>query len=305
MVTNGSSFWEAFKSRDDLEKFGPDALLLFALQLRFGIEDISMEASNSLVEGGDDKKADLIYIDSESGYAVIVQAYMSQSLDKKEAPANKASDLNTAISWLLNRRIDDLPITIKSHAEELQQAIRDKAIKRIYIWYVHNLPESENVKRELATVELTSKSAIKVNFPECDDIDIQALEVGTSTLEEWYKSISTPILVSEEFQIPIPGGFEIGEADWKAYVTSISAKWLYQQFKLYKSKLFSANVRDYLGSRDSDTNINNAMKQTAHEDPKHFWVYNNGITVLVHEFKEIEKGGPKEIYFKGFGVGCQ
>lgn len=296
------SFWEAFTSRDDLNQFGVDALLLFALQLRFGIEDIGVVASNSLTEGGDDKKADLVYIDSEVGHAVIAQTYVSRDMDKKEAPANKASDLNTAVSWLLSRPINELPQGIKPHAEELRQVIEDRAIKTINIWYVHNLPESANVKNELMTVEYRAREAIKANFPTYDDIGIQALEVGIHTLEEWYKSISTPILVSEEFTIPISGGFEISDTDWKAYVTSIPAKWLYEQFQAYKTNLFSANVRDYLGSRNVDENINNGIKDTAHSDPGHFWVYNNGITVLVHKFEERKHADKLGIYIKGFAI---
>lgn len=303
METNRALFWEAFNSRDDLSEFGVDALLLFALQMRFGIEDILTIAENSLTEGSGDKKVDLVYIDSESEHAVIAQAYMSESMDKKEAPANKASDLNTAVSWLLSPPISDLPESIKSHAEELRQAINDGLIKYIYIWYVHNLPESANVENELATVELTANAAIKAHFPSSTGIEIQAVEVGTDTLEQWYKSISTPILVSGEFTIPISGGFEISDADWKAYVTSIPAKWLYEQFKTYKTMLFSANVRDYLGSRKADANINNGIKETAHDDPRHFWVYNNGITVLVHKFEEMKKGDKVEaICIKGFAI---
>lgn len=296
------SFLEAFNSRDDLNQFGVDALLLFALQLRFGIEDVGVVASNSLTEGGDDKKADLVYIDSEVGHAVIAQTYMSQDMDKKEAPANKASDLNTAVAWLLSRPTNGLPQGIKPHAEELHQVIEDKAIKTINIWYVHNLPESDNVKNELITVEHGARDAIKANFPAYDNIEIQALEVGIHTLEEWYKSISTPILVSEEFTIPISGGFEISDTDWKAYVTSIPARWLYEQFQAYKTDLFSANVRDYLGSRKVDENINNGIKDTAHSDPGHFWVYNNGITVLVHKFEPRKHGDIMEIYIKGFAI---
>lgn len=302
MNTKGFSFWAAFESRDDLSQFGVDALLLFALQLKFGIEDISVVASNSLTEGSDDKKADLIYIDSELGHAVIAQAYMSEDMSKKEALRNKASDLNTAISWLLIRPITGLPMSIKSHAEELRQAIKDGAIKTIYIWYVHNLPESQNVQNELTTVEHTAISAIQSRFSDCGEIEIQALEVGTTTLEEWYKSISTPILVTEEFTIPISGGFEIGEADWRTYVTSIPAKWLYEQFQLYKTKLLSADVREYMGSRKVDKNINYGIKQTAHDDPEHFWVFNNGITALVHEFEERKRNGEREIYFKGISI---
>jgi len=302
MATSNSVFWTAFSSREDLAQFGNDALLLFALQLKLSIEDILILASNSLTEGNDDKKADLVHIDAEEGYVVIAQTYVSQDINKKSAPSNKASDLNTAVSWLLNRPIEDLPLSMKPQAEELRQAIKDRTIRSIHIWYVHNLPESKNVRQELATVEHTAKSAIKAHFPESSDIDIQALEVGISTLKEWYQAISTPILVSDEFIIPISGGFDIGYADWKAYVTSIPAKWLYEQFKKHKTKLFSANVRDYLGSRNEDRNINNAIKNTAHDDPKHFWVFNNGITVLVHEFKPKKRRGQTEIWVKGFSI---
>jgi len=303
MKTNIPSFWQAFTSRDDLSKFGVDALLLFALQMRFGIDDILTIAENSLTEGSDDKKVDLVYIDSESEHAVIAQTYMSERMDKKEAPANKATDLNTAVSWLLSPPISDLPESIKSHAEELRRAISEGLVKYIHIWYVHNLPESKNVENELATVELTANAAIKTSFPSPAIMGIQALEVGINTLEQWYKSILTPILVSEEFTIPISGGFEISDGDWKAYVTSIPAIWLYERFQSYKTMLFSANVRDYLGSRKVDANINNGIKETAHDDPGHFWVYNNGITVLVHEFLEMKTDDKVvAIRIKGFAI---
>jgi len=46
--------------------------------------------------------------------------------------------------------------------------------------------------------------------------------------------------------------------------------------------LFSANIRDYLGSRLSDSNINNGIKATAENEPHNFWVFNNGVTALVN-----------------------
>ena len=82
MNLNQSKFWSAFISRDDLEQFKVDALLLFALQLRFGVDDIFTIATNSLTEGSDDKKADMVYIDTDSGYAVIAQTYLSRSLSE-------------------------------------------------------------------------------------------------------------------------------------------------------------------------------------------------------------------------------
>lgn len=307
MVIRASKFWDAFESRDDLKQYGFNALLLFALQLKFGIEDIDIIAANSLTEGSDDKKADLVHIDAEEGYAVIAQTSISKEIiDKqgkhKEAKANKASGLNTAISWLLSRSIDKVPEKLKTHAEELRRVISEGTIKRLYIWYVHNLFESHNVKNELETVEHTTSSVIKTHFPEYKNIKIQALEIGRNTLDEWYKAILTPILVNNKFHIPITNGFEIAEGDWQAYVTAIPATWLFKLYNKYGTDLFSADVRDYLGSRGSDDNINNGIKKTAKDDPEHFWVYNNGITVLVHTFKETKKDKLRKIHIKGFSI---
>jgi hypothetical protein len=306
------SFWAAFNSRDDLKKYGVDALLLFALQLKFGIdiEDIDLIASNCLTEGGEDKKADLIYIDYEAAHVVIAQTYIAKSLigkdgKPKKAKANKAADLNATVSWLLATPISNLPEKLKSHAEELRRAITDGGISTIHIWLVHNQPESTNVRDELNTVEHTTDSIIKANFPSFSSIgkiEIQALEVGKNTLEAWYQSVQNPILVSKVFTIPISNGFEIKEGDWRSFVTAIPAAFLHKLYGEYKNDLFSADIRGYLGSRESDKNINKGMEQTAGEDPGHFWVYNNGITVLVNNFKPIKTGGLKKLRINGFSI---
>ena len=144
MSKKNYSVLECFKHRVDLKKYKDDGLLLFAVQLRYGIEDIDTLASESLTEGGDDKKTDLLYIDKERGIALIAQAYFSRSEKHKSAKANKASDLNTAITLLLNAPLEKIPPDLKSHASELRQVITDREINSLQIWYVHNLQESKN-----------------------------------------------------------------------------------------------------------------------------------------------------------------
>jgi len=100
-----------------------------------------------------------------------------------------------------------------------------------------------------------------------------------------YKSLTTPILVSDKLSVSASEGFNISAADWRAFITTIPADWLYRLFKQYDSKLFSANIRGYLGSRNADANINNGIKQTAKDDPEHFCVFNNGITAITHDFQ--------------------
>jgi AIPR protein len=52
----------------------------------------------------------------------------------------------------------------------------------------------------------------------------------------------------------------------------------------YRDALSSANVRDYLGSRQASRNINRQMERTVEKEPQNFWIYNNGITVLTNGF---------------------
>jgi hypothetical protein len=277
------SFYPNYASRNDLiEKYGDNALLLYALQLKYSIEDIDEVATDSLVDGSDDKKADLVYIDGENEEAVIAQGFLSQR-DRDEAPANKASDLNTAVTWLLTRQIEDLPDRLKSAARELRQRISDNEIKRITVWYSHNCPESENVNQELISVEHTLSSILREHYSD-NSIESHSKEVGLETLEAWYQGLTIPILMTDEITVSNCEGFESSGEDWISFSTSIRASDLYDLFQAHGTTLFSANVRDYLGSRRSDSNINNGIKNSAVNAPSNFFVYNNGITALTNDF---------------------
>ncbi len=278
------STWEqAFNSRTDLKQYDDNALGLFALALRFGLDDLDAVAADSITDGSDDKKCDIVHIDPVEGYAVLAQCYRS-SRPRASAPANKASDLNTGISWLLQRREPDLPRRLRPAARALRQAITDGSIRDLHVWYVHNLPESTNVKDELVSVEHTLDSALNTHFPD-SKIRVTTLEVGTKVLEEWYTDTQSPILVSNAFDIHVPSGFEVSGDKWKAYVTTVPGQFLYDAYRRHGTKLFSANVREYLGSRRSDANINNGIKRSASDAPSDFWVYNNGLTILVHSYR--------------------
>lgn len=280
-----TAFLSAFQSRADLAGYGNNALLLFALELKYQIPDIHSVAVNALTDGPDDKKCDLIYVDRDRGIAIVAQGYLSSDSTKAAAKANKAADLNVAASWLLTTPLEALPPRLQSAAAELRAALENKEIDSLQFWYVHNLPESSQVRHELQVVANTARAACATHYPMAGVTEITALEVGTKTLEEWYRSLTIPILVTDDFAVPIEGGFEIAEVDWQAFVTAVPAEWLYEVFTQYGSQLFSANVRGYLGSRKALANINNGIKDTASDNPAHFWVYNNGITALVHAFQ--------------------
>lgn len=293
--------WEqALEARDDLKVYGDNALGLFALALRYAIDDLHSTAAESITDGSDDKKCDILHIDLEEGIAIVAQCYMSTK-PRQSAPANKASDLNTAVGWLLQRPLKDLPIRLRQSASELRDAISQSQISSLQFWYIHNLPESTNVADELATVEATAKTAAG-NLEGAAKIQVSAKEVGKESLEEWYSDTLSPILVSDILTIDISGGFEVKGENWRAYVAPVPAKVLSTLYRKHKSKLFSANVRDYLGSRRSDANINNGIKNSAETSPGEFWVYNNGVTVLVNDYNLDTVGKSPKLKISGISI---
>ena len=95
------------------------------------------------------KKCDLIYVDRESGIAVVAQAYNRPNPKLEDlAKENKASDLNVAAAWVFSEDISQVPNTIKDAVLDLQDAIKGQDISIVYFWYVHNLDEKRNPKIE-------------------------------------------------------------------------------------------------------------------------------------------------------------
>jgi hypothetical protein len=278
-----SGWQNAFKVMKANYSLTDDAIGVFALNLRFDLDDIQTIASEAITGGGDDKKCDVIYVDKERQVAVVAQCYIAKKR-RQAAPSNKASDLNTALTWLLSTDLDQLPDAIKGRADELRAAIQAGEIKQFYIWYVHNLPCSDNARNELHAVENTARVALS-RYPSGQEINIFAEEICETQLNRLYMQAERTIIVTDKMTMIVPDAIEVKEDDWTSLITTVSGAWLYELYHKYKTDLFSANLRSYLGSRASDSNINYGIKTTANDKPENFFVYNNGITALVLDYE--------------------
>ena len=277
-----------YKGRRDLiELYGDNSLLLYALQLRYDIEDIISVASDALTDGSDDKKCDLIYIERDSGFAVVAQAYMKRDpIDTDLAKTNKASDLNIAASWIFARDINDIPERIKDAVGELQDAVKEGDINTIYFWYVHNLNEQNNpkVQEELNTVQIAAQKLVDL-FAGDNSVKIVALEVGNTTIEKWYNSSEKRIRVEDTITVDGIGNvFEINGDKWRACVSAVKGSWIRRLYLQYKDDLFSGNPRNYLGAGKRKNKINLGIMDTVENQPENFWAYNNGLTALVNDY---------------------
>ena len=295
------AWYAAYNARDDLKEYPGVSLGLFALALRYGLDDLHSVAADAITEGSHDKSCDLIHIDYERAVCIIAQCYISSKPNKPSAPSSKAASLTSAVQWLLSSDEDDLPDSIRTHAIDLRRGIQDGTVERLEFWYVHNLPESKNVADELKTVRSAAESAVASSYDSIK-VDCRSLEVGVEQLSTWYAETQSPILVTEKISLKVDDGIVVSGEHWSSYVTAIQLSFLQSMYKKHGTKLFSANVRDYLGSRESDSNINNGIKLSAEQNPGEFWIYNNGLTILTNDFEERSSKGKKSIHITGISI---
>lgn len=206
-MTGFSAVEAALRDRADLDQYGSNKRLLFALQLDYEIEDIDAVAQDALTDGGDDKACDLVYVDRDRGEVVVAQSYEATSnSDQRWAPESKAAGLHQAVSWLLAAPFDTLPERLRDATVEVRDALQDGTVGTVRLWFVHNCLEGGNAVRELDQAVQSAKSHLTSHFDAvAEDIDVRATEVGPRLLASWYEGAQTPILVSLSHKPPLAG----------------------------------------------------------------------------------------------------
>ncbi|MGC5015126.1 AIPR family protein [Streptosporangium sp. DT93] len=272
---------QAIKGRADLRKheYGTNGRLLFAAELILDISDIHTVAAEALIDGGEDKSCDFLYVDPDAGLVVLAQGYEAEQTNKDRAPQKKAASLHQAAAWIFTHDIAQVPQRIRPAVEQVRQEITDGMIREVRIWYVHNLPESKHVADELAAVETLVSTVLDSAKTE---VDVRAEEIGRNTLAAWYRTSVTPILVTEEFGVDVEFYLETDGPKWKAHSVTVPASWLQGKYWEYGDRLFSANVRGFLGKRKK---VNADIRRTLKHEPYNFWIFNNGVTALVNDAK--------------------
>jgi hypothetical protein len=294
-AANSFSFINDFKLHTELAQFGDNALPLYASALYLDIEDFASFASNSLTDDPADKKADIIYISEADGLAYVAQGYSAQQWSQPTAPANKASDLNTAAAWLLQADISTVPPVIKSQAQMLRKCLTDQSINRIIFAYAHNACISPAVKAELDTLQ-TMIGGLSL----CQGVTIETVELGLQSVQELYLNSTGIIQVTEEIDLESDGIISIPGSNWNSFVLTLNGEVLRKLYETHKSALFSANLRDFLGLRKNARNVNNTIRDTAQQRPDEFFILNNGVTLITNQAMLLDN--PRRLRVLGLSV---
>jgi hypothetical protein len=96
--------------------------------------------------------------------------------------------------------------------------------------------------------------------------------------------------------------FQWGEAtDPLSVYGQVAASDVAAWWKAHYPQIVSQNIRMFLGT---DTEVNAGLQTTLMTDPKHFWHFNNGITVICREVSPKMVGGKSKEsgYFNCYDV---
>jgi hypothetical protein len=155
-----------------------------------------VHASEGITDGANDKKIDFIYLDRDAKRVIFAQGFLSNSA-KDSAPANKASELNTAAAWLLSGDLESVPDTLRSVITDCRAAIDGGDVEGIELLFVHNLPESVNVARELQTAAQHLQKAL-----DRSTIQVTARKLGNSKIEHLFATQESHIDVKDQIDCP-------------------------------------------------------------------------------------------------------
>lgn len=268
-------YLEAFAKETGLiQSLGEDKAYLSWVMAQYLEEaDIEALASVGLTDGPDDKKIDFIFLDHDAKRLVFSQGFYANK-QRDSAPANKASDLNTAVAWLLSGDVSIIPDNLRSIFQSCREALAAEEIDAIEMLYVHNLPESVNVTRELQTVEEHLRKAIAA-----PTISVRAIELGAPKTQHLFDAQDSHIEVKEDIEFPSSFALTEKGPSWTAYVASVPGIWLHQIFNKHADALFSANYRGFLGG-SRRRRVNTGIRESAETKATDFWAFNNGITIL-------------------------
>lgn len=234
------------------------------------------ESCKYITDGYGDNGIDLIYYDEDTLTLWLVQS-------KFVSNGNSGIDNGDMHKFIQGMRdLFDMNYAvfnekIKTRKDELERAINNPQIKiKAVLAYTGKQLSAENRKIiEGYVAEINDPSEL-LSF-----VDFN-LEKAHSALVQGLKNnpINTQFIISHWGQIRDP---------YEAVYGTIPALALAELYKIHGSKLFSDNIRNFLGQSDA----NKSMERTLRENPDNFVYFNNGITVLCDSFTKAVAGGSK------------
>lgn len=223
-------------------------------------------AAQSVIDGYEDNGIDAIYYDKKQNVLWLVQSKWIQK-GQGQPETGDMRKFKDGILDLRDEKIERFNEKVKARKKEIFEAIGTPGIKiRAIIAYTgsefskHNRTILEDLVKDLN------------DYDEIGSYEIFNLEKAFKALSDSINSNSINI----DCQLSNWGRVD---EPFKAFYGQISAVDVARWWEQYNNKLFSRNIRNFIGSSE----VNDDISRTLLEEPEIFWYFNNGITILCEE----------------------
>jgi len=248
------------------------ALAAYTIQL---LAIVSSEiAAKSVTDGYDDNGIDAIFFDKAQKMLWVVQSKWIQN-GNGEPDNGETLKFIQGIRNLLDLKFENFNAKIKAKESEITEALSDVNVRIQIVLAYTGQSFSEHNKRSFDTLleELNDPTDL-VAFTRCD---LKALHA--SLIQGLDGSpINLEIALSKWGQIDTPH---------QAFYGQVSAHDIAMWWRDYRRRLFSDNIRSFIGL----TEVNEAILGTLKTASANFLYFNNGITLLAKSIKKKAIGG--------------
>lgn len=208
---------------------------------------------------------------NQKRYCLIQTKFLSYSSNVEEADVSHLCDRHALFlsrDWVRKHVTEDAQFDTLGGYEDLL-----KSGYSMHYYFITTGVVSDRLKSLAVSKQSeTNREEAAVTFDVMGFSALKEFYIEAETLEQ-----SIPELV--EFQLP-QGSFTIKDKPYKTLLAVVKGNALVALYKKERERLFSYNIRSYLGRKG----LNKDIIHTAETDPGNFYYFNNGVSAICTSF---------------------
>jgi hypothetical protein len=270
-------------------KISADNAFLVWFLRAFIVED-ETAALGALKGGARDKGVDAVFIDHDSRAVFLLQGKYRQG---SAAPAEKRADVIALADLgrtLLNDKVEpfkallqNADVAVAQALEEARSAIRRRGY-RLNLQFVTTGTVSGTHRDE---AEQSVEDWRTASFGAFSRRDL--LRLMQDYIEGAAPPVPSVILSISSDEVFKRYDERTGITSW---IFSMAGSDIGKIFNEIGIRLFARNIRGFLGA---NTSVNRGMQATLTKEPQYFWYFNNGVTMVCDEARQISRGKTNQL----------
>jgi hypothetical protein len=250
---------------------------LAALAVRIVTGRDAESAATTVVDGFDDNGIDAICVEESQPRIVLVQAKWRRNGKGNIDLGDTLKFIEGLRLLIYEERFDQFNAKVQRFAAQISAALHDPRLRIV----------AAVVTTGESTLGLAPQQKLDNLRAEMND-PTEQFEVRVFGLAEVHRFLADGASPGVDLDLVLTNWGRV-EEPYRAFYGVACAADIADWYATHGDRLFDGNIRRALGG----TAANRSLVATLHNDPGHFWYFNNGITMLCKEVTKAPAGGAK------------